>query len=79
MRYLLLLILLVGCSKPSVVPMQHIKSVQYRSYPISDSEHVLLIDVPDRFVDRRCMAYVNTETKTTNLNCNFDETTEMPE
>ena len=54
-------------AKPPVV-----SKLTSRSYHISESEHVVLIDVPDKYIPRRCMVFVNEITHTSNLTCNFD-------
>jgi len=46
--------------------------VQHQSYRLGESEHMLLIDIPDKYVPRRCMVYVNELTRSSLLNCNFD-------
>jgi hypothetical protein len=91
MRYLILIILLTACgartepvdhpSKPIVVAQPIVTAVSFHRYAISESEHMVIIDIPDKFVPRRCAVYVNELTKTSSsLNCNFDETSSpMPE
>jgi hypothetical protein len=91
MRYLAILLLLTACgartepvdhpSKPIVVAHPVVTAVSFHRYAISESEHMVIIDIPDRFVPRRCAVYVNELTKTSSsLNCNFDETSSpMPE
>ena|ERR1035437_6381053 len=53
-----------------------VTTVQHHTYRLGESEHMLLIDIPDKFVARRCMVYVNEATRSSLLNCNFDSTGE---
>lgn len=49
-----------------------VTTVQHHSYRLGESEHMVLIDIPDKYVPRRCMVYVNELTRSSLLNCNFD-------
>lgn len=50
-----------------------VKAVASKSYYIGEHEHLVIIDIPDRFIARRCLVYANEATHTTNMNCNFDD------
>lgn len=50
-----------------------VKKLQHQTYRLSDSEHLVLIDIPDKYVPRRCAVYVDDVTKTSHMNCNFDD------
>lgn len=89
MKYLIAMLFLAACGARTepvkqddkvVVPkVPVVTSVTFKRYAVSETEHVLLIDVPDKYVARRCMIYANSETKTSNISCNFDEVGAMPE
>lgn len=49
-----------------------VTTVKSQSYRLGVAEHMLLIDIPDRYVPRRCAVYVNETTRSTIMNCNFD-------
>lgn len=76
---LAMLTMLTACSAPQddkpIKPTVHrLDKVEFHRYQISESEYMLLVDIPDRYVDRRCAIYVNESTGTSsNLNCNFDD------
>jgi hypothetical protein len=79
-RYLILL-LLTACGSPPTDPADKVptyvspkvESVTFKRYRISDTEHMILIDIPDKFVPRRCAVFVDDLTKTSHMNCNFDD------
>jgi hypothetical protein len=50
-----------------------VQAVTSKSYKIGADEHLVLIDIPDKYVPRRCAVYVNDFTRTTHLTCNFDD------
>lgn len=58
-----------------------IGTFQSKTYPVSDHEHVLVFDVPDRFMPSRCWTYVNEFTRSSNMHCDFDQapSTDLPE
>ena len=84
---LIILLLLAGCGNaadttgksPVYIPPK-VDKFESHIYRISDSEHVVIMDIPDKFVPRRCAVYVNELTKTSSsFNCNFDSAGEpMP-
>lgn len=81
MRYLAILLLLTACGSPPTgsadkVPTYSapkVEKVEFKRYRISDTEHMVLIDIPDKFVPRRCAVYVDDLTKTSHMSCNFDD------
>lgn len=88
MRYLAILLLLAGCGQPltgttdkaPTYSPPHVDKFVSHTYRVSDTEHVVIMDVDDKYVPRRCMVFVNELTKTTSpITCNFDEVgTPMP-
>ena len=76
MRYLLICaaLILAACSQAPAenATLPQVERVKAKTYPISESEHVVIIDVPDQYVPRRCMIYANEVTHTSNISCNFD-------
>lgn len=84
MKYLAILLILAGCGaqyepvkqddKVVVPKVPLVTTVTFKRYSLSSNEHIFIIDVPDRYVPRRCMIFVNEETKTTTpISCNFDD------
>lgn len=49
-----------------------VNKVESHTYRLGEREHMLLIDIPDKYVPRRCMVYVNELINSSHLNCNFD-------
>ena len=47
---------------------------QSKIYPVSEHEHVLVFDIPNRMMPSRCWTYVNENIKTSNMHCDFDQT-----
>lgn len=50
-----------------------VTKLAWKDYRLSDAEHLVLIDVPDRYVPKRCAVYVNEVTHTSHMSCNFDD------
>jgi hypothetical protein len=79
--------LLAGCTasadpvqEPKVAKIREVVGTfQAKTYDISDHEHVVAFDMPNRIVPSRCWTYVNEKTATSNMHCDSDEPgTEMP-
>lgn len=63
-------------SSPKEQPVRYppvVKKVKHQNYRLSESERLVLIDIPDKYVPRRCAVYVDDVTKTSHMNCNFDD------
>jgi len=83
MRYLAILLLLTACGartepvkqddKVPAVKIPVVTAVTFKRYTISETEHMVLIDIPDKYVPRRCAVFVDDLTKTSHMNCNFDD------
>lgn len=86
-----LIIFLIGCGA-QVEPVKQddkyvlpkiplVTTVTFHRYSISDTEHLIIMDIPDKFVPRRCAVFVNETTKTSNsIGCDFDSVGQpMPE
>lgn len=58
-----------------------VTTVTFHRYSISDTEHLIIMDIPDKYLPRRCAIFVNETTKTSNsIGCDFDSVGErMPE
>ena len=81
---LILLISLVSCGTRTeqveyvspvkqTAPVHIVNTLAFKRYALSDSEHVFIIDVDDKYVQRCCMVFIDDTTKTSHMNCNFDD------
>lgn len=41
-------------------------------YPLSNHEHMIIIDIPDKYAPRRCAIFTDDNAHTSVMNCNFD-------
>lgn len=83
MRLILIALILAGCGaqyepvkqddKVVVPKVPLVTTVTFHRYTISETEHLVLMDIPDKYVPRRCAVYVDDLTKTSHMNCNFDD------
>ena len=79
-------IILIGCSNHEEQPAQPRASIQgdvqgeFRSkqYHISDTEHVVIFDIPDRDIQNRCWVYINDSTRTSNMRCDDNGDAQLP-
>lgn len=75
---LALIFVIAACGQPQAEPKIFkrappvVAKFSFQRYQISDSEHVVLMDIPDKYVPRRCLIYSNEFTRRSLLNCNFD-------
>jgi hypothetical protein len=89
MKYLAIMLLLTACGSPPTDPVDKVpvyvapKVDHFVShiYRVSDTEHVVIMDIDDKYVPRRCLVFVNELTKSqTPISCNFDSAgSPMPE
>ena len=65
----------MGKPAPAPRPVRKVPvvaTVQFHRYQLGAGEHMTLIDIPDKYVPRRCALFTNEATGHELLNCNFD-------
>ena len=60
-----------------IVP-QVVGEFRTKNYDVSDHEHVVVFDIPNRVFPTRCWTYVNEKTGTSNMQCDPTDDSSAP-
>ena len=69
-----LILILIGCANEKSKPMAPVSPMvgefKAKSIQVGDQDRVIIVDVPDRYMPRRCVIY--TGPNRSNMDCSFD-------